>query len=140
LFNFDFILELTSRTSRTLILLSYPAVNKVLSLMLFHLTAWTLSLCNLLKVALHPRSSKSHILTVQSADPDAKYSFYIGFNDKLIIASVWLPVSTNYYFPSAEFVFISSPCPTDPKAARGSQCSESRFQISIYGKNVPTIT
>jgi hypothetical protein len=31
---------------------------------------------------------------VLSSEPDAKYSFYNGFNDKHIIASVWLSGSS----------------------------------------------
>ena len=95
-----------------------------------------------LKVALHFKSSKSQILTVLSSDPEARYSCWNGFKDKHMTASVWVPMSSLLYFltmsalPDLKFsLFYKS-----PKIAVGSTDSESKFQISISGKNVPTMT
>jgi hypothetical protein len=88
--------------------------------------------------ALHYMSSRSHILTVLSSEPEAKYSFYIGLRDKHITASVWVPISSVLYLLTT-LVLFSSLFSSDPRIAVGSQFSLSRFQISISGKNVPTI-
>ena len=130
-----------SLTSATLTLESYPAVNNTYSLMLFHFRACTLSVWRSWNVALHFKSSKSHILTVLSSDPEAKYSYYFGFSDRHMTASVCVPRSSELNFLTiADLPCLNSSLfSSDPKMAVGSTLSESKFQISISGRKVPTM-
>ena len=102
------------------------------------MSEWSLSY-----TALGANSSMSQILTVQSADPEAKYSCWKGFSDKHMIASVCV-VSENAgaslflnFFTT--FFFYFSLSSYEPRTAIGEQSSVSRFQISISGIKVPTI-
>lgn len=123
---------------------SYPADIRILSFTLFHLTTWTLSLWIPANVALHYKSSRSQILTVESSLPDARYSCYNGFKERHITASVWVPISSP--LPDLWNSLIIDPplalslFSRDPRTAVGSTDSASRFQISISGKKVPTMT
>ncbi len=50
-------------------------------------------------MALHAISSKSHTLTVLSAEPDSRYSLQNGLSEMHMTASVWLvSLSTSFYF------------------------------------------
>ncbi len=71
----------------------------------------------------------SHILTVVSAEPDAKTPTFALFNDKLITESVWLP-SLNFLLLLENFFgFLLLLTDYPPKANSGSTASRtSRFQ------------
>ena len=88
-----------------------------------------------------------------SAEPDNKYSLWKGFIERHITASVWVDSGTPGaisavdwglelflgFSPSKDLFFLAySLVSRSPRTQIGSQFSESKFQISISGKNVPT--